>query len=102
MLKAHHRRVFVIAAVITAAFVVCCRAAPPKNIVFCIGDGMGFNNVKAARYYVGTNLCFENFPNQSAVMTYSANSTIPDSASAGTAMATGYKVDNGVISGSTE
>jgi alkaline phosphatase len=98
MSKALHGRVFVFAAVIAAAGVPFCRAEPPKNIVFCIGDGMGFNNVKAARYYVGTNLCFENFPNQSTVMTYSANNPITDSAASGTAMATGYKVDNGVIS----
>ena|GEM_PF-346456 len=80
---------------ITTALV---HAEPPKNIVFCIGDGMGFNHVKAAHDYIGTNLIFETFPNQATVMTYAANSAIPDSASAGTAMATGHKVDTGVIS----
>jgi len=98
MSKARHGRLLAFAAVIIAVFVVFCQAEAPKNIIFCIGDGMGFNHVKATHYYIGTNLIFEAFPNQSTVMTYSADSTIPDSASSGTAMATGHKVNNGVIS----
>ena len=73
----------------------------PTNVIFCIGDGMGFEKVKAAGMYaygeVGT-LSFEAFPYQGEVMTHSADSPTTDSAAAATAMATGFKVNNGVIS----
>jgi len=66
-----------------------------------IGDGMGFEHVKAGGMYLngapGT-LCFESLPHQAQVMTRSANNSVTDSAAAGTAMATGNKVNNGVIS----
>jgi alkaline phosphatase len=73
-------------------------AAPVRNIILCIGDGMGPEHVKAARYYAGTNLFFESFPYQADLETTSANAAITDSAAAATAMATGLKVNNGVIS----
>ena len=73
----------------------------PTNVIFCIGDGMGFEKVKAAGMYaygkVGT-LSFEAFPYQGEVTTHSADSPMTDSAAAATAMATGSKVNNGVIS----
>ena len=75
--------------------------APPKNVIFLIGDGMGFEQVRAAGMYLngveGT-LSFEYLPYQGQVTTYSADSSVTDSAAAATAMATGTKVDNGVIS----
>jgi alkaline phosphatase len=73
----------------------------PENIIFFIGDGMGFEEVKAAGMYtngVDGSLSFEAFPYQAEVTTSSANSSITDSAAAATAMATGFKVNNGVIS----
>lgn len=73
-------------------------AAQPKNVIFFIGDGMGFEHVEAARFYNGGNLSFENLPNQGQVTTYSANNAVTDSAAAATAIATGVKVNNDVIS----
>jgi alkaline phosphatase len=62
---------------------------------------MGFEAVKAAGYYAsgktGT-LSFERFPHHAEIKTYAANTPMTDSAAAATAMATGYKVNNGVIS----
>lgn len=73
----------------------------PKNVFFFIGDGMGFEQVKAAGMYAngeeGT-LPFEAFPFQAEATTYSADNPVTDSAAAGTALATGFKVNNGVIS----
>ncbi|MHB1033577.1 MAG: tandem-95 repeat protein [Pirellulales bacterium] len=69
-----------------------------KNVILMIGDGMGFEHVKAAHAYLGGNLVFENFPQQARMTTYSANSAVTDSAAAATAMATGRKVNNDVIS----
>jgi len=73
-------------------------AAPIRNVILCIGDGMGPEQVKAARYYAGTNLFFESLPYQTNMTTSSASSSVTDSAAAATAMATGIKVNNGVIS----
>ena len=70
----------------------------PKNVIFFIGDGMGPEQVKAANYYNGGSLSFESFPNTGFLTTYAANESVTDSAAAATAMATGVKVNNGVIS----
>jgi alkaline phosphatase len=69
-----------------------------ENIILFIGDGMGFEQVKAAHYYQGAPLSFEEFTYQGNCTTHSANSAITDSAASGTAIATGVKVNNGVIS----
>ena len=76
-------------------------AAPPKNVILLIGDGMGPEQVKAAGIYAqgdaGT-LSFESMPYQADCTTYSADSSVTDSAASATAIATGYKVNNKVIS----
>lgn len=74
------------------------QAEPPRNIMLFIGDGMGFEQVEAARNFLGSPLSFELFPDTAQCATRSADSSITDSAAAGTALATGIKVDNGVIS----
>ena len=71
-----------------------------KNVILVIGDGMGFDHVKAGGLYAnGTagSLSFENFPCR-AEMTTTSLSGVTDSAAAATAMATGTKVTNGVLS----
>ncbi len=76
-------------------------AVTPTNMIVLIGDGMGFEHVKAAGMYAngaaGT-LCFESFPYNAELQTYSANSSVTDSAAAATAIATGIKVNNDVVS----
>ena len=72
-----------------------------KNIILIIGDGMGSEQIKAAGYYkYGEEglFSFEQFSDKSYQTTFSANSEITDSAASATAMATGEKVKNGVIS----
>ncbi|MFB0525332.1 MAG: alkaline phosphatase [Phycisphaerae bacterium] len=75
--------------------------AEPKYVIFLIGDGMGFEQVKAGGMYTngqaGT-LSFESFPYNGQLTTYSADSTVTDSAAAATALATGVKVNSGVVS----
>ncbi len=75
--------------------------AMPTNVILFIGDGMGYGQVAAAGLYAhgasGT-LSFESFGCQAQVVTSSANSPVTDSAAAATALATGRKVNNGVIS----
>jgi alkaline phosphatase len=88
-------------------------AAPPANVILMIGDGMGEEHVRAASYFAHGRegaLFMESLPRRATVATCSFY-TIPegvdpatvepkvtDSAAAGTAMATGRKVYNGVIS----
>jgi len=75
-------------------------AGPAKNVILMIGDGMSYEQVKAGSYYLSGatgNLSFEPYY-KCGVTTYSANASVTDSAAAATAIATGYKVDNGVIS----
>jgi len=72
-----------------------------RNIILIIGDGMGFEQVRAAGMYANGeagSLSFEGFPAQGSVATLNANGNVTDSAAAATAMATGIKVNNGVIS----
>ncbi len=65
-----------------------------KNIVIFIGDGMGFEHVRAARLYRNgtdaTPLAFETLNYQGSAITKLPNGTVTDSATAGTALATGY------------
>ncbi len=81
-----------------------------KNIVFLIGDGMGYGSVEAARMYKGAPLAMEGLPGVGEMLTASADTLgyelneingddyFTDSAAAGTALATGRKASAGVIS----
>ncbi len=84
-------------------------AARPRNIIIMIGDGMGFEHVKAGGYLAhgrAGSLVMETLPHRGEVMTHSAPREdappdarpVTDSAAAGTAFATGHKVYNGVLS----
>jgi alkaline phosphatase len=93
-----NRRIAVVTCLLFLLSAVHALGAPPKNVILLIGDGMGFEQVRAANYYNGGPLSFETLPYQGEVTTHSASSSVTDSAAAGTAMATGVKVNNGVIS----
>lgn len=71
-----------------------------RNVIFCIGDGMGSQHVSLARH-VGAGpdkqLWMELLPVRGQMKTHSANKSITDSAAAGTAMACGIKTNNGMI-----
>lgn len=69
-----------------------------KNIIFMIGDGMGLEQISAAWVCNGGKLNLDNFTNVGIQRTYSANKLVTDSAAAGTALATGHKTNNGMIS----
>lgn len=72
-----------------------------KHVILFVGDGMGFEQIKAAGMVAtgrsGT-LSFESFPYRGSVRTLNAEGGVTDSAASTTAMATGVKVGNGVIS----
>ena len=66
-----------------------CSSEPKvKYVFYFIGDGMGVNEV------IGTNLYF---PVVNFITTVSANSLVTDSSAAGTALASGVKINNSVV-----
>ena len=69
-----------------------------KNIILMIGDGMGLEQISAAWVCNGGSLNLDNFSKIGIQRTYSANKLVTDSAAAGTALATGHKTNNGMIS----
>ncbi|MBN1802406.1 MAG: alkaline phosphatase [Candidatus Lokiarchaeota archaeon] len=72
-----------------------------KSVILMIGDGLGFNQMELVRlieFGKEGSLSLENLSYHLNVTTSSANNEITDSAAAATAMATGYKTDNGMIS----
>lgn len=91
-------------ALISALFLMVCSTpsyGQARNVILMIGDGMGPEQIRAAGMYAygeaGT-LVFEEFPFQTRMTTNSADHEVTDSAAAASAMATGRKVNNGVIS----
>lgn len=78
-------------------------SAAPRYIFYFIGDGMGMGQAMGAQTYnrvaLGntTPLLMMQFPFAGMLETYSASSTVTDSAAAGTALATGNKTNNGML-----
>lgn len=73
----------------------------PRAIILLIGDGMGEAQRTAARWQaVGQSgqLAMDTMPVSGWSHTGSADNPITDSAAAGTALATGFKTNNGMIS----
>jgi alkaline phosphatase len=71
-----------------------------RNVILCIGDGMGFNEIAFARQKaVGQDgkLWMERLPVAGVVRTFSANHAVTDSAAAATAIACGIKTKNGTL-----
>lgn len=79
----------------------------PKYIFLFIGDGMAIPQINSTEIFLGNKkdtknpnvekLAFTQFPSQGMNTTYAADTFITDSASAGTAIATGHKTNDGII-----
>jgi len=78
-----------------------------KNVILFIGDGMGVSTLTASRIFEGqqrgesgeeNRLSFEEFPYSALSKTYSANQQTSDSAPTMSAIITGIKTDEGVLS----
>ncbi|HWU82986.1 MAG TPA: alkaline phosphatase [Methylophilaceae bacterium] len=78
-----------------------------KNVILFIGDGMGISTITAARILEGqlrgepgeeNSLFFETLPYVALSKTYSWDQQTPDSAPTMTAMMTGYKTRDGMLS----
>lgn len=95
-------------ALIILLSLVSCRSGEEKELKYIflfIGDGMSFNTVQLARDAVAARqgesepaeLSFTDFQSVGVVTNYDRSSFIPDSASSGTAIATGIKTNSGMI-----
>ena len=80
---------------------------PAKNIILFIGDGMGVSTLTASRIFEGqqhgesgeeNRLSFEEFPYSALSKTYSTNQQTSDSAPTMSAIMSGVKTDEGVMS----
>lgn len=78
-----------------------------KNVILFVGDGMGISTLTAARILEGqlngasgeeNLLSFEQFPYSALSRTYSVNQQTSDSAPTMSAIVTGVKTDEGIIS----
>jgi alkaline phosphatase len=82
-------------------------ASKAKNIIFVLGDGMGVSTLTATRIFVGQQqgllgeefaLSFEEFPYSALIKTYNVDLQTPDSAGTMSALMTGVKTNEGIIS----
>ena len=79
-----------------------CSSKPQvKYVFYFIGDGMGVNEVAGTNLYNQVNglepVNFSLFPVVNYITTVSANSLVTDSSAAGTALATGQKINNSAL-----
>ncbi len=71
---------------------------PVRNLIYMIGDGMGLAHVSMLSIEDGYEpTAFDRASNIALITTYSANNRVTDSAASGTALATGYKTNNGTL-----
>ena len=92
----------IITLLLLALLVTGCSSEPKvKYVFYFIGDGMGVNEVIGTNLYNQANsqgnVNFTGFPVVNFITTVSANSLVTDSSAAGTALATGTKINNGVV-----
>lgn len=91
-------RALMLAAALLAALAPLAAAGADSAVLF-IGDGMGAAQIAMARGAAGGDpLAMERLPYSGLVTTHSASHRITDSAAAGTALATGRKTNNGMVS----
>lgn len=68
-----------------------------KNVIFLIGDGMGFNHLEKTKLERNTSLVMDSFDFKGSSKTRSLSSSVTDSAAGGTALSTGVRTGNGMI-----
>jgi alkaline phosphatase len=78
------------------------KAGKPKNVILIIGDGMSITQITAAETANHGELSLLNMKNIGFITTESTNDYNPDSAGAGSALATGQKTNNRYISTSPQ
>ncbi len=83
----------------------CSNSEPAKQVIFFLGDGMGMTTLTAARIYsVGEDgeLTIDTLPDTAFVKTFSNDAQVTDSAPSMAAYMTGVKMNNEVLSMSSD
>ena len=93
------RKINLISLVVLALTLVtsCCSKPEVKNVIYLIGDGMGFGAVSSLLLSEDEITGFEQAPVIGLSETCSANNYVTDSAAGGTALATGTRTNNGYV-----
>ena len=92
------RILFSIAVIALMIATSCCNTADkPKNVIYLIGDGMGFGAVSSLLLSEEGVTGFEQAPIVGISETCSANNFVTDSPAGGTALATGTRTKNGYL-----
>lgn len=73
------------------------RSKKIKNVIFMIGDGMGFEQVSVAWTLNGGHLNMDNLPVSGVSRTYCVDKLVTDSCAGGTALSSGTKTKYGYI-----
>ena len=68
-----------------------------KNVIYLIGDGMGFNHLEKTKKERKTTLVMDSFDIKGSSMSRSFSDKVTDSAAGGTALAAGVRTNNSVI-----
>ena len=68
-----------------------------KNVIYLIGDGMGFNHLEKTKAERNAKLVMDTFEIKGKAMTRSLTKRVTDSAASGTALATGSRTYNKAI-----
>ena len=68
-----------------------------KNVIYLIGDGMGFNHLEKTKAERATTLVMDSFDIKGSSMTRSFNNRVTDSAAGGTALSTGIRTANSAV-----
>ncbi len=68
-----------------------------KNVIYLIGDGMGFNHLEKTKAENNVSLAMDTFEIKGSSMTRSFSNAVTDSAAGGTALSTGIRTSNGAI-----
>lgn len=91
------RHLISIAAVALTLATSCCNEPQVKNVIYLIGDGMGFGAVTSLLLSEDEATGFEEAPVIGLSETCSADNYVTDSAAGGTALATGTRTNNGFV-----
>ena len=90
---------------ILASSILCAQQRTAKNVILFVGDGAGLSSLNAAsayRYKEPQALFIQRMPRLAMAETATADEWVTDAAAAATAMATGRKTVNGVVSQSAQ
>lgn len=68
-----------------------------KNVIYLIGDGMGFNHLEKTEKERNTALVMDTFGIRGSSMTRSFSNDVTDSAAGGTALSTGVRTGNSIV-----